>query len=122
VADLLATENVADLGDETRQLASEVGPRQGGFGMVLELLADQVLQGRESAVPHSDGSSCLALVPPDVLKFFHAVLHAGSVGTGTVYVTVLRMRSALSDSIVRCRFICDIRAMRAEGRKRFNSL
>lgn len=37
------------------------------------------------------------------------------------YTTDFRMRSALSESIVRCKFICDICATRADGRKRLIS-
>ena len=37
------------------------------------------------------------------------------------YTAVFRIRSALSESIVRCKFICDISATRADGRKRLIS-
>lgn len=37
------------------------------------------------------------------------------------YTTIFRIRSALSESIARCKFICDICATRADGRKRLIS-
>src|SRR5712671_6887931 len=57
VPDLLATENLADLGNETRQFPSELGPRHSCLGIDQEFFADQIVQRRGNAVLCSDTAS-----------------------------------------------------------------
>src|SRR5208283_3833919 len=66
--DLLATKYIADLGNETWQLPSKLGPRHGRIGISQQLFADQVVQGGQNAVLNSDTASCHALLLPNVLE------------------------------------------------------
>jgi hypothetical protein len=68
VSDLLATEHLADLGNETRQFPSELGPRHSRLGIDQEFFADQIVQRRENAVLCSDTASRHTLLLPDVLE------------------------------------------------------
>jgi hypothetical protein len=61
-------EHLADLGNETRQFPSELGPRHSRLGIDQEFFADQIVQRRENAVLCSDTASRHTLLLPDVLE------------------------------------------------------